>query len=64
MAGERRRWPKGYLGRHHETIGSDVLAVLRSLQHLVGESEVGAGQRMAEQVLAVARHARVRRAMA
>src|SRR3954452_13495402 len=51
MASPRRRLPRGYVGRNHETIGSDVLAVLRSLQHLAGESQVGAGQRMAEQVL-------------
>lgn len=31
---ERR--PKGYVGINHETIGSDVLAVMHSLQSLVG----------------------------
>jgi hypothetical protein len=35
--GDVRR-PKGYVGDQHETIGSDLLAVLRSLQHLGGES--------------------------
>jgi hypothetical protein len=31
------RRPRGYAGRNHETIGSDILAVRRSLEHLVGE---------------------------
>jgi hypothetical protein len=35
------RRPAGYVGRHHETIGSDILAVLRSLQHLVDEERRG-----------------------
>ncbi|MGD0680162.1 MAG: hypothetical protein ABSC94_32670 [Polyangiaceae bacterium] len=30
----RRRVPKGYVGRNHETIGSDVLSVLDALQAL------------------------------
>ena len=51
MSSERRRWPKGYLGRNHETIGSDVLAVLKSLQHLVGDGDDKASQRMVQQVL-------------
>src|SRR5579859_4547135 len=51
MTTPRRRFPRGYAGRNHETIGSDVLAVLRSLQHLVGESDFSAGKKMAEQVL-------------
>lgn len=55
----RRRLPRGYVGKNHETIGSDVLAVLRSLQHLVGESEAGAGQKMAEQVLGSSEVARL-----
>lgn len=32
-----QRRPKGYVGTGHETIGSDILAVERSLQHLVGD---------------------------
>src|SRR5213076_670795 len=48
-----------YVGRNHETIGSDVLAVLRSLQHLVGENDAGAGQKMAEQVLGSSEVARL-----
>jgi hypothetical protein len=59
MTTPRRRWPRGYVGRNHETIGSDVLAVLRSLQHLVGENDAGAGQKMAEQVLGSAEVARL-----
>lgn len=31
------RRPRGYVGHNHETIGSDILAVKRSLEHLVGE---------------------------
>jgi len=27
-----RRWPKGYVGHNHETIGSDILSVLESLR--------------------------------
>lgn len=33
-----QRKPKGYVGIDHETIGSDILAVVRSLQQLVGAS--------------------------
>ena len=51
MPAQRKRWPKGYVGRNHETIGSDVLAVLRSLQQLIGDGEGAGGQRMAQQVL-------------
>jgi hypothetical protein len=51
MGAERKRWPKGYVGRNHETIGSDVLAVLKSLQQLVGDGDGAAGQRMAQQVI-------------
>jgi predicted hydrocarbon binding protein len=29
------RWPRGYVGKDHETIGSDILAVERSLRELV-----------------------------
>jgi len=61
MPSERKRWPKGYVGKNHETIGSDVLAVLRSLQHLVGEGEEKAGQRMAQQVLGSAEVARLQK---
>ncbi len=32
-----QRWPRGYVGKNHETIGSDLLAVKQSLQHLTGE---------------------------
>src|SRR5580704_2713856 len=37
------RHPKGYLGRDHETIGSDILAVLAILkmpEHVLGAEEV------------------------
>lgn len=37
-----RRKPKGYIGRNHETIGSDILAVLQMLKmpdHVLGEVE-------------------------
>src|SRR5258706_998566 len=39
---ERR--PRGYVGINHETIGSDLLAVEHSLNHLVGRGDVGRGQ--------------------
>jgi hypothetical protein len=41
------RHPRGYVGRDHTTIGSDILAVLHSVQRLTGE---GSG-RLAEQIL-------------
>jgi hypothetical protein len=59
MTTGRARWPKGYIGKNHETIGSDVLAVLRSLQHLVGDGDDKTGQRMAQQVLGSADVARL-----
>ena len=31
----RKRWPRGYVGRDHVTIGSDIAAVLGSLELLV-----------------------------
>jgi hypothetical protein len=37
-----RRKPRGYIGRNHETIGSDILAVLQMLklpEQVLGESE-------------------------
>lgn len=36
---ERR--PTGYVGRNHETIGSDILAVPHALQHLLGTEQAG-----------------------
>jgi hypothetical protein len=45
------RRPKGYVGTRHETIGSDILAVLRSLQQLVGEDGAGARGFLPGQVL-------------
>ncbi|HZS42283.1 MAG TPA: 4-vinyl reductase [Polyangia bacterium] len=38
------RRPKGYVGTNHETIGSDLLAVLQSLEHLVRKDDPKAQQ--------------------
>jgi hypothetical protein len=62
MAAEERRWPKGYVGKNHETIGSDVLAVLRSVQQLVSENEDDkSGQRMAQQIFGKSEVARLQK---
>ena len=37
----RRRKPRGYLGKGHETIGSDILAVMQMLK--MPEQVLGAG---------------------
>jgi hypothetical protein len=37
-AGVSRR-PKDYVGRNHETIGSDIIAVVRSLEHLAADQK-------------------------
>jgi hypothetical protein len=37
-----QRRPKGYLGKNHETIGSDILSVLQVLklpEHMIGKEE-------------------------
>jgi len=49
-----QRRPKGYVGIHHETIGSDILAVMRSLQHLVGETAT-----VPKHILTVEQHERL-----
>jgi hypothetical protein len=39
------RQPKGYVGTNHETIGSDLLAVTDSLEHLMRRDDSQGGQR-------------------
>lgn len=50
-----RKLPRGYVGRGHETIGSDIVAVLRAIQRL-GTSETSArlfGAEWAERLASV-----------
>jgi hypothetical protein len=50
------RRPKGYVGLHHETIGSDLLAVRRSLEQLIAAQ---ATPRLPAQILGAAELARL-----